>query len=151
VAITIPHGVAPTVRKRLANLGADGLTRLNGQIIKRARRNLLRGGWVRAYAVQRHYLTQRSPAITDARMDFKLETSQPRKTGQVKRQPEWAELFAKLLHRKRSNIQFGYVVHLPWGTKGLDSRESLRLIVENWQALKPLLDAVRVSSRRLRA
>jgi hypothetical protein len=53
---------------------------------------------------------------------------------------------------QRSNIQFGYIVYLPWGTKGIDSRESLRLIAESWEALKPLLDAVRgtaaSSSRR---
>jgi hypothetical protein len=60
----------------------------------------------------------------------------------VKRQPEWVGLFAEPLRRKRSNIQFGYIVYLPWGTKGIDSRESLRLIAESWEALKPLLDAV---------
>ena len=32
---------------------------------------------------------------------------------------------------------------LPWGTKGLDSRDSLQLIAESWQALKPLLDTAR--------
>jgi hypothetical protein len=58
-------------------------------------------------------------------------------------QPEWLELFADLLRRKRSNIQFGYVVGLPWGTKGLDSRQSLRLIADSWCVLRPLLDAVR--------
>ena len=101
------------------------------------------GGWVEAYAVQRHYVSQRSPAITDARMVFKLETSQPKGSGQVKRQPEWVELFAELLQGKRANIQFGYAVHLPWGTKGLDSRNSLRLIAESWLAMEPLLSTVR--------
>lgn len=74
---------------------------------------------MRAYALQRHYLGQRSQGITDARMDFKLETSQTRKMGLVRRQSEWIRLFTELLRRKRSNIQFGYVVHLPWGTNGL--------------------------------
>lgn len=142
VAITIPSSVIRLVRRRLVDLDAEGLVALNTAILRRAKRLLSRGAWVQAYALQRHYLGQRSSPITDARMDFRLETSQPRGVGRVKRQPEWVELFAELLRRKRSNIQFGYVVHLPWGTKGIDSRESLRLIVESWGALKPLLDAV---------
>jgi hypothetical protein len=40
------------------------------------------------------------------------------------------------------------MVYLPLGTKGIDSRESLRLIAESWGALKPLLDAVRGASER---
>ena len=151
VAITIPNGVTRTVRQRLIDLGAEGLVPLNAQILTRARRILSRGGWVEAYALQRHYPSQRSPAIIDARMVFNLETSRPSGPGRVKRQPEWVELFAELFRRKRANIQFGYVVHLPWGTKGLNSRTSLRLIAESWRAMKPLLDTVRGTPRRVRS
>jgi hypothetical protein len=135
----------PSVRY---DLHSEGLIALNVEILRGARRILSRGGWVQAYAVQRHYVGQRSSAITDARMDFKWETSQPPRAGRVKRQPEWVGLFAELLSRKRSNVQFGYVVYLPWKTKGIDSRESLNLIAESWEAMKPLLDAVRGASDR---
>ncbi len=145
-AITIPNGVIRPVRQRLIDLGTDRLTAINAKILRRARRLISRGAWVQAYALQRHYLGQRSPAITDAMLTFRLETSQPRSSGRVKRQPEWVELFASLPRRKRSNIQFQYRVHLPWGTKGLNSRDSLRLIVESWSAMKPLLDALRGDS-----
>ena len=150
-AITIPNGVVSAVRRRLIDLGVEGLIELNAQILKRARQIMSRGGWIEAYAVQQHFASQRSRAVVDARLDFKLETCH---TGgdkaRVKRQPEWVKLFAELLSRKKANIQFGYVVHLPWGTKGLDSRESLALIVESWQALKPLLDTVRGATSRTR-
>jgi len=142
-AITIPNGVTPTVRKRLSDLGAAGLGELNSKIVKRARRIVSRGGWVDAYAVQRHYPSQRAPAVTDARVYFKLETSQSRGAGPIKHRPEWTRLFADLLRRKRANIQFGYVANLPWEMRGMESRDSLRLIVESWSALKPLLNAVR--------
>ena len=79
-------------------------------------------------------------------MTFKLETSQPRGGGPVRHQPEWVTLFAEILRRKRSNIEFGYVARLPWRTKGIDSRESLRLIAESWGAMKPLLDVFRSES-----
>jgi hypothetical protein len=143
VAVTIPNGVVPLVRRRLADLKREGLVGLNAKILRRAKRILSLGAWVQAEALQRHYLGQRSPAITDARLSFKLETSQPRRRDRVKRQPEWIGLFAELLRRKRSNIQFAYALYLPWRTKGIASRESLRLIAESWLAMKPLLDVVR--------
>jgi hypothetical protein len=141
--VTVPNGVSPRVRRRLADLKSEGLVALNAEILRRAKRILSLGAWVQAEALQRHYLGQRSPAITDARLSFKLETSQPRRRDRVKRQPGWIELFAELLRRKRSNIQFAYALYLPWRTKGIASRESLRLIAESWLAMKPLLDVVR--------
>jgi hypothetical protein len=142
-AITIPNGVVASVRRRLADLGPQGLVDLNARVLRRARRLVSRGASVEAYAVQRHFVGQRSAGITDARMAFRLETSMPKRVGRVRRQPEWVGLFADLLRRKRANIQFGYLVSLPWKTKGIASRESLRLIAESWRALAPLLSVVR--------
>ena len=144
VAVTIPNGVVRPVRKRLIDLDVEGLIELNRQILRKGRRFLARGGSIQAYATQRHYLSQHSPPIVDARMDFKLETCHSDgNRGRVKRQPEWVQLFAELLRSKRANIEFAYVVRLPWGTKGLDGRESLQLIVESWHALEPVLGTVR--------
>ncbi len=143
VSITIPNSVIRPVKTRLANLGADRITDINALILRRARRLIAIGAQIQAYALQRHYLGQRSPAVTDAMLAFRLETSHPRSTARVKRQPEWVELFALLPSRKQSNLQFQYCVQIPWGTKGLDSRESLRIIVESWSAMTPLLNALR--------
>ena len=144
VAVTIPNGVVRAVRKRLIDLDVKELIELNGHMLRKGCRILARGGSNQAYAVQRHYHSQRSPEIVDARMDFKLETCHSDvDSGRVKCQPEWVQLFAELLRSKRANIQFGYVVHLPRETKGLDTRESLGLIVESWHALEPVLDMVR--------
>jgi hypothetical protein len=154
IGITIPNSVAGDVRKRLKELGTDGLKTLNERILRRARAvlsmNDSKGTRLEAYALQRHYRSQSSPAITDAELRYKLETSQTGKSGKVKRQSEWAELFAKLLSHKRSNIQFGYDIRLPWETKGLNSRDSLRIIVDSWCAMKPLLEVIRASQDRKR-
>ena len=147
VAITIPNGVIGPVRRRLADLGPTGLIAMNAEILRGAKRVLSRGATVHAYALQRHYLGQRSAGVRDARVEFKLETSQTG-NGRVKHQPEWVKLFAELLRSKRSNMQFGYTFHLPWGTRGIDSRESLTLIAECWNALKPLLAAIRRGPKR---
>jgi hypothetical protein len=114
---------------------------MNRRILKRGRKLVRRGGWIQAQALQRHYPTQRSHGIADARLIFKLDTSSG--AGPVKRQFEWTELFSKLLRAKRANIQFQYMVILPWGVGGLDTRESLDLIIEGWTALTPLLDVAR--------
>jgi hypothetical protein len=127
----------------LSELGPEGLVTLNATIVRRAGRILARGASVEAYAVQRHYRSQRAAAITDARVFFRLETSAPAGAGPVKHRPEWTHLFADLLGRRHANIQFGYVVNLPWGMKGLDTRNSLRLIAESWSAMTPLLSVVR--------
>jgi hypothetical protein len=86
VALTIPNGVARPIRQRLIDLGPDGLTEINAQILRRTRRLIERGGSIHAHAVQRHYLGQRSPSITDATLSFRLETSQLAGLGGVKRQ-----------------------------------------------------------------
>jgi hypothetical protein len=143
VAVTVPNGVVREVRQRLIALGSEGLVALNAKVLRRARRLVSRGARVEAYAMQRHYRSQSSAGIVDAVVSFDLATSLPRGRGKVKHQPEWVGLLADLLRRKRSNVQFGYSVHLPWGTRGLDSRASLGLIAQSWIAMKPLLDVVR--------
>jgi len=143
VALTIPHTVTTPVLRRFTEFGADRLSAINADILRRARKLISRGAWVEARALQRHSMGRSSPALTDAMLTFRLETSQPRNGQRVKHQPEWVELFAALPRQKRSNMQFQYRVRLPWGMKGLDTRESLRLIVESWSALEPLLDALR--------
>lgn len=150
-AITIPNGVAREVRRRLIDLGEDGLARMNGAILRRARGLTRQRAWVQAYALQRHYTSQRGPSVTDAMLTFRLETSQPKGNGPVKRQPEWAGLFATMLKSKRSNVQFQYRVHLPFDMKGMDTRASLDLIADGWLALTPLLDAIRGDGRKARA
>jgi hypothetical protein len=81
-------------------------------------------------------------------LTFKLETSQPKGGGRVKRQPEWAELFAVMLKRKRANVQFQYKVFLPFSMEGMNTRESIDLIVQAWLALEPLLEAIRGANSR---
>lgn len=145
VAITVPHGVVRPVRQRLMTLEVDGLIALNREIMRGARPLLRQGAWIDAYALQRHYPSQRSAGIMDARLSFKLETSLAKGGGRVKPQLEWVTVFSQLLRNKRSNIQFGYVVNLPWTTEGLDRRDSLAMIAESWCALKPLLEVVRAN------
>jgi hypothetical protein len=95
---------------------------------------------VDAYAVQRHYRSQWAVSVTDARVFFKLETSRsggdPAKTGQSGR--------GCLLIRV---VEGGHPVWVcresAVGHEGLGQPGLLRLIVDSWSALTPLLEAVR--------
>lgn len=149
-AVTIPNQVLPAVRSRLAELGEDRLVALHSEILNRGRKLISRGASIQAYALQRHYPSQSSSGIVDARALFALETSRPTGRGPVKHQPEWVTLFASLLRNKRSNLQFGYLVRWPWETRGLASRVALQLIAESWRALRPLLDRLRAAPVRRR-
>jgi hypothetical protein len=143
IHVTIPSAVITPVRRRLGNLGDAGLIDLNRRILRKASRLVRRGAVVEAYAVQNHFTSQRAKGQEDARVSFKLETSQNRGSRGIKHRAEWNELFASLLRRRRANIQFGYGIQLPWGMPDLNRRASLKLIVEAWFALEPLLHEIR--------
>jgi hypothetical protein len=146
VCLTIPNGAPKTVLRNISDIGTKGLQRVNAEILTRSARLRRRGGGVYAYALQRQWTSRRSDAIDDAYVEFDLETSQnSRGEKRVKTQVEWLDLFASLIRGKApgTNIQFGYRVYLPWEMRGLNSRESLRMIAEGWWAMKPVLDVVR--------
>lgn len=143
VSVTIPDKVMPPIRAKLKLLNPDELESLHSKILNRSKRLRKIGASIEAYALQRHYPSQRSLPITDARVDFKLETSRYIKGSGVRVQPEWTEMFLRILKEKRANIQFAYSVKLPWGTPGLDRREALNIIAEAWCAMEPLLDVLR--------
>lgn len=147
VALTIPNGVIRPVRQRMCQLGVEGFAEVNRQILRRARPLLKRGAVIEAWAQQRHYVSQRSKGQTDAVLSFRLETGLDRGQDRVRPQPEWLQLFAALPRRKRANIQFQYRVQMEWKIRGLDSRESLKLIASSWCALEPLLMALRPDSK----
>lgn len=142
IAVSIPNGVAPSVRRRLADLGDAGLREMHREIIDASIRVCRGVGWPEVFVLQRHYPSQRAMPIVDARMVFKLGTTQPGKADGVKHQPEWSHLLRSLLSQKSSNLHFAYSLHLPWGTPGLASRESLAMIASGWAAHRPLLDVL---------
>lgn len=147
VQVSIPDRVPAPVRRRLAELGVEGIVALNGRILRNSKRVLPSAAWIETSIVQRHHKSQRSHPTTDAALKFKLETSQPRGKSPVKLQVEWVQTFVTLLRQKDSNIHFGYVARLPWGSTELRSRESIQTITETWCAMKPVLDVLRGSKQ----
>jgi len=142
IAITIPDSVDRSVRRRFEQLGVKGLAQLHGEILRGVKKMKVPEARALAWVVQRHYATQSSQPSTDATMMFRLETSLPGGKGRIKHQPDWLHLLAALPVSKRSNIQFQYRIEVPWGVTDIDSPKAIDVIVNGWEALKPVLEAL---------
>src|SRR5262249_51246364 len=132
-SLAIPNGVPPTMRRSLAALEVDGLTRVHREILARTRALRSHGATVAAYAIQRHWLKRGSPEIVDARLKFNLATAIKGVDSRVKEQAAWSGTLAAILADKRGNVQIGYSVEWPHGTSNaLWSQAALDRIVEGW-------------------
>ena len=94
------------------------------------------------YAIQRHYLSQRSEPSEDGSIKLDLRTCVPSGASRVKHQLEWAEALYRLLVNKQSNNQFGIEVNFDYSSGKVRSPAALDLFAAAWKGMKPLLDFV---------
>lgn len=143
-ALTIPNGVKGGFRTTLKELGwasfADTLREVEAGL-----RPVLKGAVgskAQVYATQRHYRSQRSRGEVDARLDADLLTLVT-SSKQVKYQPEWIKAIYEVMLAKRSNIQLGIDVQLPYTAPAIQTRKVLDVYAGCWKAMKPLLELAR--------
>lgn len=143
-AITVPHGVKGGFRSKLRKGGPEGFTKLLLDVHRRLGPTLKRSRDAKpiAYAVQRHFKSQRSLGITDGLVRFDLRTMSKDKSGRVKNQPQWVDAMYNLLANKQSNIQFGLVVEFSYACPIIRSAKATDLFARTWIAQKPLLKFV---------
>jgi hypothetical protein len=144
VRISFPHGAKSEYRQRIRDLGSERFVDVTKSVSHNLRKIVRRvkGAIPRIYIIQRHYRTQRSAPVTDASLDFDLRTIAPMGRGRVKVQQEWVHALYAVLSRKRSNLQMGIGINLPYGDRRVRSKEAIDLIAESWIACKPFLDAI---------
>jgi hypothetical protein len=147
--VTIPNSVRATLRQRLRYLGADGFGSLVSEVNARLKEALRgdRGAEPRIIVVQRRYLTQRSPAIYDATLDFDMRTAfegnSKRGRSNVRAQPQWLSATFDALSRKRSNLQIGIGASFPYSrSSSVHGREIINRVIAAWIACKPILTAM---------
>jgi hypothetical protein len=142
-AIVVPNGVSGGFRTKLKERGLPGFAEVIQEIEKRLRPVLRRCEDSRAvvHAVQRHYLSQRSKANVDGELKADLRTCVESESS-VKYQPQWIESLFNLLVYKRSNVQFGIEVELPYSSSIVRSAKVTDLFVDAWKAMSPLLELV---------
>jgi len=143
-AITVPNGVKGGFRTKLKELGEEGFFDLLREIenTTRATRHRSVGARTVVYAIQRHFLSQRSSGSEDARLEADVRTVVKGKRRDAKYQPQWASAIYSVLTNKRSNIQFGAQTHFSYECPIIRSAEATDLFAETWLALSPLLDLV---------
>lgn len=161
-SITVPNGVRGGFKTRLQQIGFDGFRDVLLEIERRTRPVVSRSKKAApfAYALQRHYISQRSNSIMDAKLEFDLRTLLPRSArggknaSGVKYQPEWAEAMYAALTNKRSNIQLGLTIPFHYSCPILRSEGAIDLYADAWVAMSPILgltDAASAPKRRKRA
>ena len=146
--ITLPNGIAPPLRRRLQSLTRERF----GQIIGEVERNMrplvkyARGSVPRFIGVQRHYPSQRSQPIIDARLEFDLRAVSTSKTDgslAVKQQPSLLDAAYASLQNRRPNYEMALGLALPYRDCAMvRDRKALDLVAGAWLACKPMLEAV---------
>jgi hypothetical protein len=144
--VTIPNSIRADLRRRLLDLGLDGFSALLSEVNERLAKALRgdKGAAPRVVVVQRRYMTQSSPAIHDASLDFDLrtvfQTSRRRGKRIVKPQPQWLSATFNALSKKRSNLQIAIGASFPYAQSStVREREIIDRIAATWIACKPLL------------
>lgn len=94
------------------------------------------------YVLQRHYRTQGSQPERDGRIDVDLRTLVPSGRTGLKHQPMWGHAMYGILTHKRTNIQMGVEVHMPYSARTMRTAKALDAMAAAWVALKPLLGFV---------
>ncbi len=76
----------------------------------------------------------------DAETRADLRTIDHGKRAGVRHQPQWANAIYEVLANKRSNVQFGLRMTLPYSIKRLKTPEAVDLFEASWLAFRPLLN-----------
>jgi hypothetical protein len=143
-SVTIPNGIQGGFKSRLRAAGSDGFGHILLQVEKELRPIIKRSkdAVPAVYVTQRHYKSQRSKAIVDARMDVDLRTYAPGGAGGTKYQPQWVESIYHVLTQKQSNVQFGLDMRFDYQCPIIRSAGCADLFAATWLASRPLLDFV---------
>ena len=144
IYVTVPNGVRPKVRDIILGSEYQDFERLIRDVHRRLCVALRKhhGASPMIVLVQRHYPSQRSPAILDAQLRFDTRTafegSQSR--GRVKHQPEWLQMVYDVLKNRHSNLQFQIGADFPYDRcPVVASPQITEVAVAVWLACEPLV------------
>lgn len=140
-AVTVPNGVKGGFRTRLRECGAERFVELITGLEKRLRPIIRRsrGSKPSIYVTQRHFKSQRSSPIVDARLEADLRTAVPGVQQGVRFQPQWLCAIYDMLVNKKSNMQMGIEVRLSYDCAIVRSAKAEDLFADSWKALASLV------------
>jgi hypothetical protein len=140
IIVTLPNGVEASMRRNLVSLNVDGFCELIGEVergVSKAIRTI-DGAAPIMEVIQRHYPSQRSAGIEDARLEFDLRTAIDRSDSAVKAQHAWLQAaHVALKNRAGTNLQLAVGASIPYGDAKLQSRDVLDVIEGVWLGCQP--------------
>ncbi|MDD4888867.1 MAG: hypothetical protein PHU85_02970 [Phycisphaerae bacterium] len=141
-AITIPNAIKGGIKNRLRRTGKDGFASLLAKVGADLRPVVSKvpGSQPMIYIKQRHSKSQRSPAVTDGVIEVDLRTLLATNGSPLKHQPGWLDAIDGVLTAKKTNIQMGIEVHLPYAAPVMQTARALDIMAEAWIALRPLVE-----------
>ena len=142
--VILPHDIQGQLRRRLIDMGFDGFRKILAEVAANLSSSLdqFPGASPTMEAVQRHYPSQRSVPILDAKLTFDLRTAFPEGSddGRVKHQPQWLDATWGAFSRKRSNFQLAVGATFPYRVcEATTERRILDGIAVTWIGCRPLL------------
>lgn len=148
VIVTVPNAIRAEFRQNLIAGGRDGFCRIFETILENFNKSFqsVEGAAPWIEVIQRHYPTQRSEPIIDAKLEFDLRTGfkTPGNSGNpVKQQPQWIDAAYEALSNKNCNLQLGVGAIFRYNRcPAVRGREILDHIAHAWLACKPFVDAM---------
>lgn len=142
VEMIIPNSIRGGLKRRLNEWGKEDFYMMLAKVERNLRPTVkaVPGTKPMLHVVQRRYKSQRSQPETDGCVNVDLRTLVDAPHSDLKHQPGWLDAVHGLLSAKRTNIQAGIEVHLPFQAKAMQDRKALEIMAKAWIALKPLLD-----------
>jgi hypothetical protein len=144
--ITFPNAMERSLFKRLKNSSYESFAQRLETVLAATKNNLrgISGYKPVARIVQRHYKTQRSPAVIDGEMTVDLRACFGGKDAEIGRpivaQEQWLYAIHALLSDKRSNLQFQIGVQLPYKTcPELKTKNADRIFMASYRSLGPFI------------
>jgi len=147
--VTVPNGVKSRFRTAMLGDTPEEFENLVRMVTRQLVRSLkpFKGAVPRVTVVQRHYLTQRSPATIDCLLQFDPRTAIQLKgsaRGGVKLQPQWLAASRETLKSRRSNLQLQIGAVFPYATcQKTHTSDIVEAVALTWLAARPLLEKCR--------
>ncbi len=142
VAITVPNSIKGGMKSRLKRWPKESFC----DLLRRVEINLrpvlatVPDAKPILYITQRHYKSQRSFPQTDGRLEVDLRTLVDIPGGPLKHQPGWLDAVYGILSAKRTNIQIGIEVHLPYAASIMQTKKAEKVMADAWIAIRPFMD-----------
>jgi hypothetical protein len=144
--ITFPNAMERSLFKRLKNSSYQGFAGEMKAVLAAIEKNMRGVGGFKPVAriVQRHYKSQRSPAVIDGEMTVDLRACFGGKDADMGRsivvQEQWLVAIHALLTNKRSNLQFQIGVQFPYkACPALKTKNADQIFMASYRSLRPFV------------